>query len=136
MKTRTILVIGAVLTLTVAAYVWFFVYNKAHVDYSEAKALFNGTAAVLYAEATANNQTFVSTYQNNAVIVAGAISEKGENYFFIEGHIKCTTDSTVDLSNLAVDKLITTKGRVVGVDEDILTGELIISMDKCTLLDE
>lgn len=125
-----IIIIG----ILAAGYVWFFVYNKAHVNYQESKAVFIGQAEVLHNKAVANSTEFTETYVNQAVEVDGVVSEVGTSSFTLDARLICTLDTNHadDLPNIG--QSVTVKGRVVGVDEDILTEETICTLDQCVII--
>lgn len=133
MKSRNILVIGGTLVLATAAYVWFFIYNKAHTDYSAEETSFNGAAVALHDSLSANQEKFKTTYINTAVILEGIVTESGAHSFVLDDVFICALDSTFMDQIPEPGETIKTKGRVVGVEDDIL-GNLICRIDKCVIL--
>lgn len=135
MKSRNILVIGGAFIIVVAAYIWFFVYNKAHTDYATEEASYTGTAIAFHDSLTVNQELFMTRYINTAVILEGTVTESGNSSFVLNDAFVCAIDSAF------IDKIpkngesIKTKGRVVGVEDDIL-GNLICRIDQCVLLKE
>ena len=134
MKTRNLLVIGGSFVLILVGYIWFFVYNKPHIDYSEEKAEYVGHADSLHDEAVENQDKFHTDYVNKAVEVKGVVTEVGNTSFTIGTGMICTVDSAHIADMPLVGDTVTVKGRVVGTDEDILTAEIICTLDKCVFL--
>lgn len=131
---KKIVAIVAVLAALIAGYVWFFVYNKAHVDYTEAEAAFTGNADALLTEILADESLFQEKYVNQAVEVSGVVSEVGSSSFKLGSGFICTVDETKVLEMPESGSSATVKGRIVGLDEDILTGEKLCTLDQCTLV--
>ncbi len=129
MKTRNILVIGGVLALIGVA-VAYYMYNKPHKNYQETDATFTGTAATFYSEAMDNQAAFLTKYLNKAAVVEGQVQsiESATSVIMVPG-ILCQVVS----EGLSEGATITVKGRVVGAEEDLLTGELLINLDNCEL---
>ena len=134
MRTKNIVIGIITMGILIAVYMWFFVYNKAHVDYQASDALFIGQAEVLHDQAVADAAVFKETYVNQAVEVEGKVSEVGSSSFTLKPGLICTLDTNYleDLPNTG--DLVNVKGRVVGTDEDILTSEIICILDQCVIL--
>jgi hypothetical protein len=129
MKTRNILVIGGVLVLIGVA-VAYYMYNKPHKNYQEADASFTGQAAAFYSEATTSQTDFLKKYLNQAVVLEGQVfSIESATSIILAPAILCQVNS----EGLIEGATITLKGRVVGAEEDLLTGELLINLDNCEL---
>ena len=129
------IVIGIIiLGILAAGYIWFFVYNKAHVDYQDSDAVFIGYADSLHQEAVEDGSTFVENYVNEAVEVEGTVVEVGHSSFKIGNGMICTVDTAFREYLPEIGDFVTVKGRVVGADEDILTSEIICKLDQCVIL--
>ena len=124
----------AILGILAAGYVWFFVYNKAHVNYQESDAVFTGQAEALHNKAIANVAEFTQTFVNQAVEVDGLVSEVGTSSFTLDAGLICTLDTNHVDELPTIGQNVTVKGRVVGVDEDILTEETICTLDQCVII--
>lgn len=122
-----------ILATGIGLYVWFFVYNKAHTNYQQATAVFVGQADELLAKTSQSN--FLETYLNQAVEVSGSVTEQGSTGFTLGSGLICTLDSSQVRALPNLGDVVTIKGRLVGVDEDILTGETICNLDQCVLLE-
>lgn len=134
MKTRNILVIGATVIIAVAAYVWFFVYNKAHTDYQEEKAHFVGQADSLHLIAVEDQEKFHQDYVNKAVEIKGIVKEVGQSRFTLGNGMICTLDTAYLEFMPEVGDTVMVKGRVVGTDEDILTADILCNLDQCVFI--
>ena len=134
MKTKNILIAGLAIVIMVAVYVWFFVYNKAHTDYQKIDAAYIGNAVDFYKESTSDATVFSEKYLNQAVEISGSISSlESSSTVIISPGIICQADSTSSFDGLTQNQNITLRGRAVGTDEDLLTGELMLRLDNCVL---
>lgn len=130
MKTKNIFIAGLVIVILAISYIWFFVYNKSHTDYQNVEAVYKGDASGFYTEATSG--VFTEKYLNQAVEVTGDIAQvESESMLILEPGIICQADSTQSFDGLRKKQSITIKGRAVGTDEDLLTGDLFIRFDNC-----
>ena len=134
MKFKGFLVAALVLVVIGAALVWFFVYNKSHVNYATKDAAFVGAADSLYTIIQADQEAFKKKYINTAIVVEGSVVETNKNNVILNSGLHCHLDSSV-INNLPqVNSQLSVKGRVVGISEDILTGDLICNLDQCVIL--
>jgi hypothetical protein len=120
-----------ILTATSIWLVYTFVYNKAHTDYDKADAAFTGDARQLYEQAMQmGEQPFMEAYKNKAIEISGNISEAGTNSIVLSELIICEIIPNDDFE-IDIGMVLTCKGRLVGLEEDLLTGDLLIRMDEC-----
>ncbi len=134
MNIKKIIVAALVIGSLLAAYIWFFVYNKPHVDYQETDAAYVGHADSLHAEAVQNPTDFTENYVNEAVEIEGTVVEVGTSAFRLGNGMICTIDTNYREFLPTVGEVVTVKGRVVGTDEDILTAEIICNLDRCVVV--
>jgi hypothetical protein len=134
MNAKKILISVLVLGLLAGAYIWFFVYNKAHKDYQEAESAFVGDANALLSQATENSASFIDTYMNQAVEVEGIVGDVGTQSFTLGSGLICTLDPNVEQELPGSGEIIKLKGRVVGIEDDLLTGDLLCNLDQCVIL--
>lgn len=133
MKTKIILVVGGAAVFIVIA-VAAYLHNKPHTDYQEADAKFTGQASDFYALAQADESAFVSEYINQAVVLDGSISSvESATSIMLEAGILCQISASEKKVDLAEGDVITLKGRVVGAEEDLFTGNLLVTLDQCEL---
>jgi len=136
MNTKKIVLSILFLGVLAGAYVWFFVYNKAHEDYQKADSAFVGEANALLSQATENSASFSDTYMNQAVEVEGIVGEVGTQSFTLGNGLICTLDPNVEQVFPSSGEIIKLKGRVVGTEDDLLTGDLICNLDQCVILND
>lgn len=131
MKTRIILVVaGAAILIGVGVAAYLF--NKPHINYQKADAKFTGMADDFYAQASANQTEFMNTYVNQAVMLKGEILRvESETSVMLAPGILCHLVASENNANLTEGTIVKLQGRVVGAEEDLLTGELLIAMDQC-----
>lgn len=136
MNFKKILVILLAISFLAGAYVWFFVYNKSHTDFQRADSAFVGEANSLLEKAVQDNGAFMEAYMNQAVEVTGEVGEVGTQSFTLGTGMICTLDPNLGQILPSSGAVVKVKGRVVGIDEDILTGDIICNLDNCTFIDE
>lgn len=134
MKTKKILLALTIVSILAATYVWFFVYNKSHVDFQEEDAAFTGQADELHQQAIADAVTFLEKYRNKAVQVEGVVTEAGSQGFTLNNGIICNLEASSTQNVPTVGEKIMVKGRVVGTDEDLITAEIICNLDQCVIV--
>jgi len=134
MNTKKIILILLAVILLGGAYAWFFVYNKPHTDFQAEDAAFIGLADELHAKALENENLFNEAFLNEAVEVEGVITEAGTNSFTLSNGIVCTLDPNIEQNIPEFGQDVKVKGRVVGTEDDILTGELICNLDQCVII--
>lgn len=130
MKRTNGLLIAGIGAILVSAYLWFFVYNKAHVDYSEEKASYTGSSAEFNEILSANQADFSEKYTNTAVILEGRVTESATQSFILDDVFLCTVDSTFAAPLPQLGESLKVKGRVVGIEDDIL-GNVLCRLDQC-----
>ena len=106
------------------AYVWFFVYNKSHANIHDEKVAFEGHASELTNVFYKDDGSVDSTLLNRVVIIHGFVSESETKSYIIEDAILCHLDST--LSADPSHQSIKVKGRLHGIIDDIIYGDLIV----------
>lgn len=132
MNGKNIFIAGIVMVLIIASYLWFFVYNKAHVDYEKEKPAISGTPDEIYGLALEDIDVFNKNFLNKAVEVEGSVEQvEGSTLIFSPGLFLRMADE----NNAVMGDLLKIKGRYVGSEEDILTGELILHFDQCRLVE-
>jgi hypothetical protein len=120
--TKRYLLIALFLILGVAAYVWFFVYNKAHQDFSSLKPAFEGSAIELL---DLNDENLI----DRAVLIEGEVSESEGRTSILDQAVQIRfTDEDL---RLEVGDYVKVQCRMVGMEEDLLTGEMLILCDQC-----
>ena len=134
MNTKKIVLILLTIILLGGAYVWFFVYNKAHTDFQKADAAFMGEANSLLEKALQDNGAFMEAYMNQAVELSGVVGEVGTQSFTLGNGVICTLDPNVEQSLPNSGDQVKLKGRVVGTEDDILTGDLVCNVDQCVII--
>jgi len=130
MKGKNIIIGGIIIALLAATYVWFFVYNKAHVDYQKSQAVFSGSNDEFYVAALEDITSFNEKHLNKAIEITGSVDEiEGATVIFSPGiFCRLAEDAT---AMPAIGDYITIKGRYVGNDEDLITEELMLKLDQC-----
>lgn len=134
MRHKKIIVLIIILAILGGAYAWFFVYNKAHVNYQLEEAVYSGQADEFLQIAKQNESAFLEKYTNQAVELSGEVTSLESSSFSLGEGTYCTLDSAHTMLPL-LNSNVSLKGRVVGIDEDLLTEELIILMDQCVIMD-
>lgn len=134
MKTKKILLALLLIGILAATYVWFFVYNKSHVNFQEKTAAFSGQADDLHQQAIADAAAFLEKYRNQAVEVEGLVTEAGTQSFTLGSGIICNVDAAKTQNLPSVGENVMVKGRVVGTDEDLITAEIICNLDQCVIV--
>ena len=87
-------------------------------------------AADFYQQAIADEDAFISNYRNKAVSINGEIIEiTGSGIQMAPGILLSTLENS---GAVALGDVITCKGRMVGIEEDLLTGDLLIRLDECS----
>lgn len=108
----------------VAAYA-IYLYNKPHRNIHQEQAAFTGTAQELMNKMLTEKELFANSILNHPVELEVKVLEKENSSFICESNLLCHLDSTVAIEEIALGKLYI-KGRVVGVQDDILYGEMIV----------
>lgn len=78
-KTLIILGIVAVAIITIILAVYFFIYNKPHPDYAEAKAEASVTAQELYNSFRSDPVSAGASYNGKIIVVSGMINNVEES---------------------------------------------------------
>lgn len=133
MKFKSILIVAVIAFVAIGAYVWFFVYNKSHTDYQEITARYNGSAQGFYDKAKQDEQALRQDYLNQAVVVSGIIKELDGATIILEPNLSCKLNDGQNFAQVAGEE-IKLKGRFVGLDEDLLSGEMVVNLDQCSVL--
>ena len=128
MKKTTIILLAIIIGLLALVYVWFFVYNKAHVDYFQQDAAFEGAAAEFYELAIADP----SAWNEKSVDLQGAVLSVEGRTAILEPNVQLRLDEDIDLPDgWTTAETLRLKCRFVGTEEDILTDEILIRCDQC-----
>jgi hypothetical protein len=149
MKKRTIRIGLAVVLigLLTASIVVIYMFNKPHMDIASEKAAFSLSAAQLYNEFKANentaNKKYLSEANGKVIQVSGIVSEiiKGEHggltlslkeQSIADGGVSCSIDSLniEKASKLKVGDKVVIKGQCTGYIE--LTSE--VDLNKCVII--
>lgn len=126
---KKIVLILLLLGLLGGIYVWFFVYNKSHVNYQKETAAFVGNADEFAALASENPEEFTAKYLNKAVEISGSISESGTKTVLLNNSIFCTFLAEQNIPEL--NSSATIKGRFVGLEDDLISGKTLCKLDNC-----
>ncbi len=74
MKLKTVLLIGLILAVLSAAYVWFFIYNKPKKNILESKADYTLTVAQLVQEFETNHDSAIAKYNDKVLEISGEVA--------------------------------------------------------------
>lgn len=130
---KRFILIALILAAVVGTYVWFFVYNKSHTNYQEETAAFVGTAIELNTKARENPTAFMEEYRNQAVEISGVVQESANSSYILETGVSCAVAEGNENDIPTTGENVTVKGRVVGTEEDILTGDVNAKLDQCVV---
>jgi hypothetical protein len=119
------IILLGILTLT---YVWFFVYNKSHADFQSMKPSFSGNATELYEKI---DDQFMENFREKAVEVKGALISIEGRSAIMEPGVQIRIHDDAEIPEWEIGDIIAVKCRVVGTEEDILTGEILLLCDQC-----
>ncbi len=108
----------------IGAYVWFFQYNKSHVNIHDEEIVFNGSSIELKSRFFKGDGSLDSSLFKGAVIVHGTVSTTESTYYILDEVVTCYLDSTLSVDPSHQD--IKVKGRITGVQDDIIYGDLIV----------
>ena len=114
----SILVIGII----AGGYVWFFIYNKSHRDYHSEDLKFQGNTEQLKSTFFLKNGSIDSSLIDVMIEVSGEITEMESTSIILDEIciVHLTEGETIPESgNIIV------RGRLHGVQDDIIYGELI-----------
>lgn len=121
---KKIVLVLLVLFALASAYIWFFVYNKSHVSIQDEEVVFDGSSVELKAQFFNTDGSIDSSLMKGAVIVHGSISTAESSYYILDEAVTCYLDSSLTVD--PKEKEIRVKGRITGVQDDIIYGDLII----------
>lgn len=122
--TKRFLPISVLLILSVLAYVWFFIYNKPHQDFSSLKPAFEGRATELLDQLDEN-------LIDKAVLIEGEVSESQGRTSILNQAVQIRfLDEEI---RLEIGDYIHAQCRMLGFEEDLLSGETIVLCDQCVL---
>jgi hypothetical protein len=133
MVRRIILIVGmTIILLGIAAFLFYSVYSKAHVDYGKEDARMELTAEDLFQLFASDPSGNPDNLLNKVVTIFGEITDIQGDQFILENHIVCTfgEDPNAHLEDFAPATTIKIKGRIVSFDH--LLGE--VRMDHCMVL--
>jgi hypothetical protein len=133
MVRRIILIVGmTIILLGIAGFLFYSVYNKAHVDYEKANAQMELTAEDLYQLFASDPSGNPDNLLGKVVTIFGEITEIQGEQFILENHIVCTfgENPNAHLEDFAPATTIKIKGRIVSFND--LLGE--VRMDHCMVL--
>ena len=121
---KKIFLVLLVLFALVGAYVWFFVYNKSHVSIHDEEVVFDGSALELKARFFRPDGSLDSSLMTGAVIIQGSVTTAESSYYILDETVTCYLDSTLTVN--PEEEKVRVKGRITGVQDDIIYGDLII----------
>ena len=123
MKLKIAAILFSIILLS-GLYVWIFVFNKSHANIHDEDVAFNGTAHELKAQFFKDNGSLDSSLINKVVIIHGNVSTSESKSYIIDESIVCHLDSTLNAN--PNHESIKVKGRLHGVIDDIIYGDLIV----------
>ncbi|MDX5326101.1 MAG: hypothetical protein LPK80_07545 [Bacteroidota bacterium] len=118
-------IVGALIAIGVFLFMWF----KPHRDIHNELEVFNGTATELYSELQNDPDGFKLKYVDQPIVVSGEVVSKESSIFTISPNHLCQLDSTLSMDIIVEGAPISVKGRLVGIEEDELMGDLLIRID-------
>lgn len=122
--TKKHFVLALFLILGLASYVWFFVYNKAHQDFSSLKPAFEGSAMELL---DLKDENLI----DRAVLIEGEVTESLGRTSILDKAVQVRiSDENVQLE---LGDYVKVQCRMVGMEEDLLTGDMLILCDQCVM---
>lgn len=127
---KKILLLFLVAALSAGMYIWFFVYNKSHVSIHDEPVVFDGSATALKAQFFKTDGSLDSSLMKGAVILKGDISTTESTYYILNESVTCYLDSTLTVDPALEN--IRVKGRITGIQEDIIYGDLIVIQQAVT----
>ncbi len=128
MKKTTIILFAVIIGLLGLVYVWFFVYNKAHTDYFQQDAAFEGTAAEFYELAIVDP----AAWNDKSVDLQGVVMSIEGRTAILEPNLQLRLDEDIDLPDgWSAAENLRMKCRFVGTEEDLLTGDELVRCDQC-----
>ena len=134
-KIIKILIGLAIVGILTAVYVWFFVYNKPHMDVAHAKADFSQPAGQLYSEFKQNKEATSAKYNGKVLEISGQLSKIEEAdtlmtavFVFEQGMfgdqgVRCALlpDQFEKAKSMKADSPVTVKGYCTGFnDTDVI----------------
>lgn len=141
---KKILLIGLVIVVLVAAYVWFFEYNKPHKNIEEAKAEYTFTIPEVVSEYSGDFSKANTTYNGKVVEITGEIDRVIPNDSISSIVFKSDNDYEIfcevyprnndEALKLAPSEKVTVKGFVSGAEapDEMLEIGGVIRMKKCS----
>ncbi|MCC5916575.1 MAG: hypothetical protein JJU02_04525 [Cryomorphaceae bacterium] len=131
MTKQKIILFAIILGLLSLIYVWFFVYNKAHLDYQSQKPAFVGESAELYEQIDGD---FAEKYHDKAVEISGIIISIEGRSAILDPGVQVRVLEDTDLPEWQVGDRVTLKCRLYGAEEDLIIGGMLILCDQCVEL--
>lgn len=134
-KTIKIIIGLAIIGILTAVYVWFFVYNKPHMDVAHAKADFSLPAGQLYSEFKQDKDANSLKYNGKVLEISGQLSKIEEAdtlmtavFVFEQGMfgdqgVRCALlpDQFEKAKSITPDSPVTVKGYCTGFnDTDVI----------------
>lgn len=131
-----------------ALYIWFFVYNKPHKDFSSAEADFELTPQEIYDAYLTDYEKAINTYNGKMIALKGspdavedvnglviAVFLLGEGDFGPQG-VRCTFLEDIPYHLLKTGEPITIKGFCSGFTGDPSTGfsDGDVILEKCSVV--
>lgn len=141
---KKILLIGLVIVALIAAYVWFFEYNKPHENIEEAKAEYTFTVPEVVSEYSGDFNKANTTYNGKVVEITGEIDRVIPNDSISSIVFKSDNDYEIycevypinneEALKLAPSEKVTVKGFVSGAEapDEMLEIGGVIRMKKCS----
>jgi len=139
MNKKIIAIIILVAVAAIASYVWFFVYNKSHANFSRTQAEVIISAEDLYQAYVQDEVTASNAYNGKVIEVTGIISSIKEVDGLINIYLS-TSDMMAEISaeldpqhpfvaeNYEVGQEVTIRGECAGYDLDVV-------FNRCYIVD-
>ena len=128
MNKRKILLTIAILILLSGLITYNYMY-KNHRDISQENAMFKIESKEFIREFSIDVNTAVDKYLDKTIELKGEITEIEKDNFILNNTIVCYADSIV-MTQVAVSKVFTVKGRSIGYDELLEQ----IKLDQVTII--
>ncbi len=148
MNVKKILLGGVIIIALVAAYVWFFVYNKPHENIEEAKTDYSVTLPEIVSEYVGAFDSSNSKYNGKVIEISGAVDRVEPNDSISSIVFKAGGDYEIfcevyprynkEAKGIKANEKIIVKGFVSGAEQpdEMLEISGIIRLKKCSILNK